>query len=137
MKEKDYLSSYLEGIFNMASSISKSIGCSYIKVDAYNKDTFEGDFKQNYKLKENINLIETSNSLKTTLLDWFQNEENIVESITYWFNLKSLEIKNIYLSEEKLVSILNEKKMDFYNLEDLFFVEYKNIIFVFLLGNNE
>ena len=77
MKEKDYLSSYLEGIFNMASSISKSIGCSYIKVDAYNKDTFEEDFKKNYKLKENINLIETSNSLKTTLLDWFQNEENI------------------------------------------------------------
>ena len=136
MKEKDYLSSYLEGICNMASSISKSIGYSYVKVDAYDKSSFQEEFKKYYKLKENINLIETPNSLQTTLLNWFQ-EENIVESITYWFHLKTNENTKVYLSEEKLIRELDEKRMDFYNLEDLFFVECKNIIFVFLLGNNE
>ena len=136
MKEKDYLSSYLEGICNMASSISRSIGYSYIKVDAYDKSSFQEDLKKNYQLKEDINLIETSNSLEATLLNWFQ-EEKIVESITYWFNLKINENPKVYLSEEKLVTTLDEKRMDFYNLEDLFFVECKNIIFVFLLGNNE
>ena len=38
MKNKiycSYLSSYLEGIMNMASSLSKSIGYSYIKVHGY------------------------------------------------------------------------------------------------------
>lgn len=137
MKEKDYLSSYLEGICNMASSVSKSIGYSYVKVDAYDKLSFQEEFKNNYKIKEDINLVETSNSLDTTLLNWFQKEEKIVESITYWFRLKTNEEPKIYLSEEKLVSTLDEKRMDFYNLEDLFFVECKNIIFVFLLGNNE
>ena len=137
MKEKDYLSSYLEGICNMASSISKSIGYSYIKVDAYNKSSFQEDFKKYYHLKEDINLVETSNSLDTTLLDWFQNEEKIVESITYWFHLKTNEEPKVYLSEEELITTLDKKRMDFYNLEDLFFVECKDIIFVFLLGNNE
>ena len=121
----------------MASSISKSIKYSYIKVDAYNKSSFQENFKKYYHLKEDINLVETSNSLDTTLLDWFQNEEKIVESITYWFHLKINEETKVYLAEEKLVSELDKKRMDFYNLEDLFFVESNNIIFVFLLGNNE
>lgn len=137
MKEKDYLSSYLEGICNMASSISKSIGYSYIKVDAYNKLSFQEEFKKYYKLKEDINLIKTSKSLQATLLDWFQEEEKIVESITYWFHLKTNEEPKVYLSEEELITTLDKKRMDFYNLEDLFFVECKDIIFVFLLGNNE
>ena len=121
----------------MASSLSKSIGYSYIKVDAYDKSSFKEDFKKNYKLKDDINLIETSDSLDTTLLTWFQNEEKIVESITYWLHVKANETPKVYLSEEKLVTTLDEKRMDLYNLEDLFFVECKNIIFVFLLGNNE
>lgn len=137
MKEKDYLSSYLEGITNMASSISKSIGHSYVKVDAYNKNTFQEEFKKYYHLKEDIKLIETNKSLESTLLDWFQNEEKIVESITYWFHLKTNAEPKVYLSEEELVSILDEKRKDFYFLDDLFFVECKNYIFVFLLGNNE
>ena len=137
MKEKDYLSSYLEGITNMASSISKSIGYSYVKVDAYDKKTFQEEFKKYYHLKEDIKLIETSKSFESALLDWFQDEQKIVESITYWFHLKTNEDPKVYLSEEELVSTLDEKRMDFYTLDDLFFVECKNYIFVFLLGNNE
>jgi hypothetical protein len=137
MKERDYLSSYLEGITNMASSISKSIGYSYVKVDAYDKKTFQEEFKKYYHLKENIKLIETSKSFESALLDWFQDEQKIVESIIYWFHLKINEDPKVYLSEEELVSTLDEKRMDFYTLDDLFFVECKNYIFVFLLGNNE
>ena len=136
MKEKDYLSSYLEGICNMASSISKSIGPSYVKVDGYLKEKFQEDFKKYYHLKEDIKLIETSKSFETTLLDWFQEKE-IVESIVYWFHLKTREDPKVYLSEENLVSTLDEKRMDFYSLDDLFFVECKKYVFVFLLGNNE
>ena len=137
MKEKEYLSSYLEGITNMASSISKSIGHSYVKVDAYDKNIFQEEFKKSYHLKEDIKLIETSKTLKTALLDWFQKEDKIVDSITYWFHLKTNEDPKVYLPEEKLVTILDEKRLDFYFLDDLFFVECKNYIFVFLLGNNE
>ena len=35
------LGSYLEGILNMASSLSKNIGPSYVKVDCYIKEDFK------------------------------------------------------------------------------------------------
>ena len=137
MKEINYLSSYLEGVLNMSSSISKSIGYSYVKVDGYLKESFQEEFKKFYHLKEDVRLIETTNSFEATLLDWFQNEDKIVESIHYWFHLKTKEEPKVFLTDIKLRDILDEKKMDFYSLEDLFFIECKNYIFVFLLGNNE
>ncbi|MBQ3307801.1 MAG: hypothetical protein IJG68_06405 [Bacilli bacterium] len=137
MKEINYLSSYLEGVLNMSSSISKSIGYSYVKVDGYLKESFQEEFKKFYHLKEDVRLIETTNSFEATLLDWFQNEDKIVESIHYWFHLKTKEEPKVFLTDIKLRDILDEKRMDFYSLEDLFFIECKNYIFVFLLGNNE
>ena len=137
MKEINYLSSYLEGVLNMSSSISKSIGYSYVKVDGYLKESFQEEFKKFYHLKEDVRLIETTNSFEATLLDWFQNEDKIVESIHNWFHLKTKEEPKVFLTDIKLRDILDEKKMDFYSLEDLFFIECKNYIFVFLLGNNE
>ena len=137
MKEINYLSSYLEGVLNMSSSISKSIGYSYVKVDGYLKESFQEEFKKFYHLKEDVRLIEKTNSFEATLLDWFQNEDKIVESIHYWFHLKTKEEPKVFLTDIKLRDILDEKKMDFYSLEDLFFIECKNYIFVFLLGNNE
>lgn len=135
---KDYLTSYLSGIMNMASSLSKSIGPSYAKVDCYDKKNFKKEFCNYYKIKEeDLNLIDTPNSLETTLLDWFIDEKEIVESITYWFNLKDRGEKKVYLSDEKLVNLLCDKRKDFYFLDDLFFVECNKKIYVFLLGNNE
>lgn len=121
----------------MSSSISKSIGYSYVKVDGYLKESFQEEFKKFYHLKEDVRLIETTNSFEATLLDWFQNEDKIVESIHYWFHLKTKEEPKVFLTDIKLRDILDEKRMDFYSLEDLFFIECKNYIFVFLLGNNE
>ena len=43
----------------------------------------------------------------------------------------------VYLSDEKLVNLLCDKRKDFYFLDDLFFVECNKKIYVFLLGNNE
>ena len=133
-----YYGSYLEGILNMACSLSKSIGPSYIKVHGYDKESFIEEFSKNYKIpKESIELIETDKNVESTLLDWFYNEKNIVESIIYWFNLKLNGEKKVYLSDEKLVNTLDRKRRDFYSLDDIFFVECKKYIFVFLIGNNE
>ena len=132
-----YYSGYLEGLLNIASSLSKNIGPSYIKVDCYEKKTFKENFCKKYKIeKKELNLIKSTESLETALLDWIQDQK-IVESVLYWFNIKLRKEKTIYQSDEKLISILDEKQRDFYSLEDLFFVECDQFIFVFLLGNNE
>ena len=80
---------------------------------------------------------ETSKSLETTLLDWFLNEKDIVESILYWFNLNIKDEKKIYFPTDFIIHILDKSRKHFYTLEDLFFVECNQYVFVFLLGNNE
>ncbi len=136
--KKEIISSYLEGMMNLASSLSDAIGPSYIKVECYEKDKFREEFCKDYEISPTtLNLIDTPNSLQTTLLDWFGNNNKIVESISYWFDLYYKGLKKIYLAEEKLISILNNKKQDFYFLEDMFFIEYNDYMIIFLLGNNE
>ena len=137
-RNKISISSYLEGVLNMASSLSKNIGPSYVKVDCYYKKDFKEQFSKIYKIsKDDINLKETNKSLESALFDWFENENKIIESIVYWFNIKEKGPKKIYSSEENLVYLLDKKQMDFYCLDDLFFVESNSYIIVFLLGNNE
>ena len=134
--DNKYIIGYLNGLMNMASSIHNSP--SYVKVDCYDKKSFKKEFCDFYKISEDdLNLLETNNSLETTLHDWFYNEDKIIESIIYWININIKGNKKVYLSDEKLVNILDSKRKDFYILDDLFFLECNNRIFVFLLGNNE
>lgn len=135
--ELEYLSGYLTGLMNMSSSLSTYIGPSYIKVHCYEKNSFKEEFKKNYKLKEEVELIETNQSLETTLLDWFGDDKKMIESITYWFNLTYPGDKKVYYVSDDLKNTLDNKRRDFYCLDDLFIVECKNKEFVFLLGNNE
>ena len=134
--EEAYYGGYLEGLLNMASSESKYIGPSYIKVDCYKKKEFKQNFCKFYKIKEELKLIETNDSLDTTLLTWLGSKE-IVENVCYWISIKNPGDKKVYKSEEKIVTLLDNQQKDFYSLEDLFFLETKEYIYVFLLGNNE
>ena len=133
--EEVYLSGYLEGMLNLSSSLSKTIGPSFIKVHCYEKKTFQKEFNNRYQIKD-FNLIETNQSLETTLLDWL-GDSKIVESILYWFEIEYRGDKKVYQVEQTLINELDEKQQDFYSLEDLFVVECKKYMFVFLLGNNE
>lgn len=136
--KKELMSCYIEGLCNMASSMSKSIGPSYIKVNCYDKKDLKEKFTKDYKITpEDLKLTNTNQSLTTTLLDWFYDEPKIVESLTYWIDLYYRGEKKVYLADEKLFHKIQEKQKDFYILDDLFFMEYKDIMIVFLLGNNE
>ena len=132
-----YYSSYLEGILNMASSLSNNIGPSYIKVDCYKKKSFRKEFCKFYEIEDqDLKYIESNKTLDSALLDWLQDKK-IVESIMYWFNIKLQGEKKVFLPNENIINILDTKQKDFYSLDDLFFVECRQYIFVFLLGNNE
>ena len=133
--EKVYLSGYLEGLLNMASSLSDYIGPSYIKVDCYNKKDFKEEFCKNYEIKE-FNMIKKEEKLYSPLFNWL-NDKKLVESIIYWFEIHVHGEKQVYYPDESLINILDDKRKDFYSLDDMFFVETKKYIFVFLLGNNE
>ena len=131
---------YLRGIMNMASSVSKSIGPSYIEVECYDKNDFVEKFKKNYKVVINLEELEkTDNNLKKVIGNWFYNEEKIAESIDYWFNLRLDQIENIYIPSVDIINEIENNKVNsyFYIIEDLIFIEQKDKIIVFILGNNE
>ena len=73
--KKKLMSHYLEGLLNMASSVSKSISPSYVKVNCYNKKDFKEKFIKEYRIKEDLKLIETKESLTSTLLNWFYEKK--------------------------------------------------------------
>ena len=124
----------------MASSVSKSIGPSYVEVECYDKDKFVEGFKKNYQVKINIDKLEKKdNNLKNVIGNWFYNEDNIAESIDYWFNLHLDDIQNIYVPSVEIINEIEENKVNsyFYIIEDLIFIELKDKIIIFILGNNE
>ena len=127
---------------DISNSIKYSISNSESNVNnllTNNTESQEGSFNlpKNTITQEDLKLTNTNQSLTTTLLDWFYDEPKIVESLTYWIDLYYRGEKKVYLADEKLFHKIQEKQKDFYSLDDLFFMEYKDIMIVFLLGNNE
>ncbi len=117
--EKEYLSSYISGLTSLASSLSKNIGPSFVVTRYYKKNEL--------KIKK------SNKTLKDYLKAWFQDSK-IEESLYYWITLKVGEPIQVYTVEE---DSFPKDEIPFYFLEDLFFVEFKDLTVCFLLGNNE
>ena len=133
---KEQLIDYLNGLFQMASSLSDYIGPSYIKVDCYLKEEFKEEFCNNYNIK-GLDIKKSNKTIETALLDWFGTDEKIIESILYWLNINNIKIKTIYYFSEDLLNNLNNQHQDFYFLEDIIIAEISEYIIILLLGNNE
>ena len=132
---------YLKGIMNIASSISKNIGLSYIDVEVYNKERFKEEFCEYHRINiKELELNQRQNELKEALKEWFLDDKKIIESIIYWINNKLGKEKQIYKTTNKIIDLLcsnNKGNTIFYTVEDVMFIEYEKEIIVFILGNNE
>ena len=132
---------YLSGLMNIASSLSEYIGLSYIRVDCYDKETFEEEFLKNYKVKINLNNLEkSSKSLEKELEEWFGTDKKIIESLIYWIDQEIKGEKIIYYSNKDIIEKLsgyNRGLSGLYIVEDVLFIECNKKILIFMLGNNE
>ena len=125
---KLYLSAYLDGLLNMAYSLSKSIGPSSVSINCYDKKEFDKEYKIDYS--------PTSLSYEDKLKEWFIDEPIIVESILYWTNRYIKEIKKLYVINNKDLDLF-KKDNPLYFIEDVFILETTNYMITFVLGNNE
>ncbi len=125
---KLYLSAYLDGLLNMASSLSKSIGPSLVSVNCYDKKEFDKEYKIDYS--------PTSLSYEDKLKEWFVDEKKVVESILYWTNRYIKDIKKIYIINKKDLDLF-KKDNPLYFIDDVFIIETKDFMVTFVLGNNE
>jgi len=135
------ISSYVEGLFKMASSLSKNMGPSYINASIYSKDTFIEKFSKNYQIdKKYLNLFPTKRSLEDVLHEWL-NDKKIEESLIYWLETEiGKNIKTLSSDDARIIDVLSGSEnglSGFYTLEDIYFIEYDEFYLVLMLGNNE
>lgn len=138
---KQELSSYLSGLTNISSSISKDIGPSYIEVDCFDKDNFKEEFCKYYNIsKDKLEYKESNRKLEDVLNEWLNNNE-LVNSLIYWIKLRIGEPIKVYETDdsniEELISGYSNSISPFYITEEIVYVEFKDYIACFMIGNNE
>lgn len=133
---------YITGLTNMASSLSKNIGPSFVEVDCFDKDNYKKEFAKYYEIKEgDIKLVESNLTMREILLEWFGEEEsNITDSLLYWIKRdsgKSLKVYEYTNNLDELLSRSDGGLSQFYIVEDIYFIEFDEVVMCFILGNNE
>ena len=137
------LSSYLTGLTNMASSMSKNIGPSFIEVDCMNKKSFKEEFAKYYEISlDLVDLEEDNKSLEQVFGIWLgRNDKNLVDSLLYWIRLElGKDVKVYKIKNDKLLDALSRCSGGismFYNVEDIYFVSFDKYMVCFSMGNNE
>lgn len=133
---------YITGLTHMASSLSKNIGPSFVEVDCFDKDNYKKEFAKYYEIKEgDIKLVESNLTMREILLGWFGEEEsNITDSLLYWIKRdsgKSLKVYEYTNNLDELLSRSDGGVSEFYIVEDIYFIEFDEVVMCFILGNNE
>ncbi len=136
-------SSYLSGLFNMASSISKRIGPSYIQVDCFEKKNYQKKFIEMYEIpKEDFELEEYNKSLEKLLTDILGTSKDLIEGLLHWFKISSGTVKSIYTVPENssITSYIGAEFNGygpFFFCEDVYFIETDRMVVCLLIGNDE
>ncbi len=138
------ISSYITGLTNLASYYSEEIGPSYIEADCFDLKNYKDDFSKYHNVSPNdFKLVDTNKELKDVLLSWLGSKDiKIIDGIIHWINVYIGSPKKIYsikCSDDFLdsLSIFNGGSSRFYFIEDIYFVEFKEYMVCFILGNNE
>ncbi|MBQ6497967.1 MAG: hypothetical protein IJI58_04570 [Bacilli bacterium] len=136
-------SSYISGLFNLSSSVSKTIGPSYIQADCFEKKDYKKKFIEMYEIpKEEFNIEKYDNSLEQLLIDLLGNNKDLIEGLLHWLHIESGDVKEIYTVPEDS-NVMNYIGSEyngygpFFFCEDLYFIETDRMIICLLIGNDE
>ena len=131
-------SAYITGLTNLASYYSKEIGPSYVEADCFDKENFIDDFSKLYTIpKEDVQIEKTNLSLEEFLKMWFgESNKELIEGLLHWIRIHYGEDKKIYETCENS-KVLNYDIGMFFNLEDIYFVEFEKLVIGIYIGNDE
>jgi hypothetical protein len=121
-----YLSGYVDGLVNMASSVSKKIGLSYIRGYCFKKDIFKSEFSKEFKIKK-FNLESSNKEYLNIYL-----EDNLIDILNYWIKIRFGDVINYYTIDN-----LDIKNTLFYIVDDIIVLEYNDYMLCLIIGNNE
>lgn len=136
------LSSYLNGVTELACAFSDWIGYSSVGVSAYTKDDWEKAFCRHYHVKE-FTPVPAEETFYQTLVRWYGSSPlGITRKVIDRVTSRLGEPIAVYRAadEEKLIDRLSSCNGGigaYYFTEDVFFVEFKTHVLAFLMGNFE
>ena len=136
-------SSYIDGLVNMASSCSEYMMPSYMRAICFKKKNYKKAFCNFYKIPEKeLEIIETSLTLKDFINQSFGNIKEITEGLTQWLHMEVGDYKKVLTVSEnsKVLDLLSGSDGGiggFYTVEDIYFIEFDKMIVCFIIGNDE
>ena len=136
-------SSYIDGLVNMASSCSEYMMPSYMRAICFKKKNYKKAFCNFYKIPEKeLEIIETSLTLKDFINQSFGNIKEITEGLTQWLHMEVGDYKKVLTVSEnsKVLDLLSGSDGGiggFYIVEDIYFIEFDKMIVCFIIGNDE
>ena len=136
-------SSYVDGLVNMASSCSEYMMPSYMRAICFKKKDFKKSFCNFYKIPEKeLEIIETSLTLKDFIIQSFGNIKEIIEGLTHWLHIEAGDPKKILTvpNNSKVLNLLSGSDggiSGFYFVEDIYFIEFNKMVICFIIGNDE
>lgn len=134
------LSTYLNGILDLACSLSKWIGYSSAGVSAYTKEGWEDAFRRHYHVRD-FTPVSVEETLYQNLVQWlgstsFGLAKNVIDCIT---NRLGEPLRVYRAADEKALidklSSCNGGAGAYYFTEDVFFVAFETHVLAFLMGN--
>ncbi len=134
LREKDI---YISGVINMASY---NMGPSDMKAACYNKENYLEEFSKDYKLSKNkIALKEVKQDYKKRLQEALNINDEAIKKLDYLITKEAGScIKTFEVTAETFNYLDNPKNyLPFFFLEDIFFIEFENMIICFMTGNFE
>ena len=136
------LSSYFSGLANMASSVSKEIGPSFIEVDCMYKNGYKKAFAKQYRISEDlIELTKEDITLEQLLSEWLgKSNKLLIESLLYWIEFQIGKPISVYGTSNELMDSLSRSEGGismFYITDGIYFVEFDKYMVCFSMGNNE
>ncbi len=135
-------SSYISGLMNLASSISKTISKSYIQADCFEKKNYQKSFTTMYEIPEDVfHLKEYNKDLEKLLRELLGNNKDLIEGLLHWLSLEIGTVKKIYtVDDNKALSFIGGETGGygpFYFCEDVYFIETDRLVLCLLIGNDE
>ncbi len=136
------LSSYLNGILDLASALSEWIGYSNAGVSAYTKDGWEEAFRRHYHIKS-LTPVPVEETMYQTLVQWLGSTSfGLTKHVTDCITHKLGEPLAVYRAQEEQalidrLSCCNGHIGAYYFTEDVFFVAFETHVLAFLMGNWE
>jgi hypothetical protein len=131
---------YISGLTNMASSVSKRMGPSYVQADCFDDKNYIKDFCECYEVDEsNVELVQQNTSFEDLMTDLFGDDvDKLIEGLTHWIHMRAGEPRRILSVENrKLLDVLSEGYGPFYYVEDIYFIEFEKMVICFMIGNDE